>query len=145
MKPFRLDKVLDYRKHLRLEARNALAAALADERTLLDNRAKVGRQKKTQMDQLSSFTRSDVINVEAAARRRYFTGQLDIQIMILDEQLAQARQIVELRRTTLVTADQEVKSLERLRETHVEEEVASDLRRTEIELGERWQSSNWKW
>ncbi|MDA0284364.1 MAG: flagellar FliJ family protein [Planctomycetota bacterium] len=145
MKPFRLDKVLDYRKHLRVEARNALAAALADERTLLDNRAKVGRQKKTQMDQLSSFTRSDVINVEAAARRRYFTGQLDIQIMILDEQLAQARHIVELRRTTLVTADQEVKALERLRETHVAEEVASDLRRTEIELGEQWQSSNWKW
>lgn len=143
MKPFRLDKVLEYRRHLRLEARNALAAALADEQALLDYQAGTERQKQKQLDELAEFTRSEIMDVEAAARRRYFTGQLDIQLMVVGEQLIQARQIVEHQRLALVKADQEVKSLERLRETHVEEERAHEQRRTEIELSEQWQSSNW--
>lgn len=145
MKPFRLDKVLDYRKHLRLAARNALATALADEQTLLEHQSRIERQKNQQMEELTGFTRSQVVNVEAAARRRYFTGQLDIQLLIVGEQLGQARQIVERQRQQLVKADQEVKSLERLREKHFEEEAANQQRRTEIELGEQWQSSNWNW
>ena len=145
MKPFRLDKVLDYRKHLRLEARNALASAIADEQTLIENRSRIERQKNLQMSELAGFTRSNVVNVEAAARRRYFTGQLDIQLLVLAEQLTQARQIVEQQRLILVKADQEVKALERLREKHVEEETALELRRAELELSEQWQSSNWSW
>jgi flagellar protein FliJ len=145
MKPFRLDKVLDYRKHLRLEARNALASAIADEQTLIENRSRIERQKNLQMSELAGFTRSNVVNVEAAARRRYFTGQLDIQLLVLAEQLTQARQIVEQQRLILVKADQEVKALERLREKHVEEETALELRRSELELSEQWQSSNWSW
>lgn len=145
MKTFRLDKVLDYRKHLRLEARNALATALADEQTLLVHRSRIERQKNQQMSELASFTRSEVVNVEAAARRRYFTGQLDIQLLVLDEQLTQARQIVEQQRLMLVKADQEVKALERLREKHFAEETAHEQRRFEIELSEQWQSSNWNW
>lgn len=145
MKPFRLDKVLEYRKHLRMECRNALAAALADEQALVQHQEQIERQKSQQMDELAEFTRSPVVNVEAAARRRYFTGQLDIQLMVLGEQLVQARQIAEQQRMVLVKADQEVKALERLREKHVEEEVAQEQRRTEIELSEQWQSSNWNW
>lgn len=145
MKPFRLDKVLEYRKHLRLECRNALATALADEQALIQHQERIERQKSQQMDELAEFARSQVVNVEAAARRRYFTGQLDIQLMVLGEQLVQARQIVEQQRVVLVKADQEVKALERLREKHFEAEFAQDQRRTEIDLSEQWQSTNWSW
>jgi flagellar FliJ protein len=145
MKPFRLDKVLDYRKHLRLDARNALASAITDEQTLIEQRSRIERQKNRQMTELAAFTRSDVVNVEAAARRRYYTGQLDIQLLVLAEQLTQAKQIVEQQRLVLVKADQEVKALERLREKHFEEETAHEQRRSEIELSEQWQSSNWNW
>ena len=145
MKPFRLDKVLEYRKHLRLEARNALASAINDEQTLLEHQARVNRQKGQQLVELAAFTRSEVVNVEAAARRRYFTGQLDIQLMIVAEQLVQARQVVEQNRMVLVKADQEVKALERLREKHLEDETAHEQRRTEVELSEQWQSANWSW
>lgn len=143
MKPFRLDKVLDYRKHLRLEARNALAAAIADEQTLLEYQAGIERQKQQQLTELADYAQAQVVDVEAAARRRYFTGQLDIQLMIVAEQLTQARQVVEQQRLVLVKADQEVKALERLREQHFEEEVALEQKRSEIELSEQWQTSNW--
>jgi len=145
MKPFRLDKVLEYRKHLRMEARNALASAISDEQTLLEHQARVNRQKGQQLAELAAFTQSEVLNVEAAARRRYFTGQLDIQLMLVAEQLVQAQQVVEQRRMVVVKADQEVKALERLREKHVEEETSHELKRTEIELSEQWQSANWSW
>ena len=65
--------------------------------------------------------------------------------MVVAEQLVQARNIVEQQRMILVKADQEVKALERLREKHQEEESALQLKRTEIELSEQWQSSNWSW
>ncbi|NQV27271.1 MAG: flagellar FliJ family protein [Rhodopirellula sp.] len=145
MKPFRLDKVLDYRKHLRLDARNALAAAIADEQTLIKHQERIERQKDQQMEELATLARSQVVNVEAAARRRYFSGQLDIQLMMVAEQLRQARHVVDQQRMLLVKADQEVKALERLREKHFEEETSQLQRRTEIELSEQWQSSNWSW
>ena len=145
MKPFRLDKVLEYRKHLRLEARNALASAIGDEQTLLDYQAKTERQKQQQMSELATFAQTEAFNVEAAARRRYFMGQLDIQLMIVAEQLVQARMIVEQQRQVLVKADQEVKALERLREKHFEEETSLEQKRSEIELSEQWQSANWNW
>lgn len=145
MKPFRLDKVLEYRKHLRLEARNALASAIGDEQTLLDYQAKTERQKQQQMGELATFAQTEAFNVEAAARRRYFMGQLDIQLMIVAEQLVQARMIVEQQRQVLVKADQEVKALERLREKHFDEETSQEQKRSEIELSEQWQSANWNW
>jgi flagellar protein FliJ len=145
MKPFRLEKVLEYRKHLRLEARNSLAAAMGDEQALLDYQTKTERQKQQQMGELATFAQSEAFNVEAAARRRYFMGQLDIQLMVVAEQLVQARMIVEQQRMVLVKADQEVKALERLREKHVEEETSQEQKRSEIELSEQWQSSNWNW
>ena len=145
MKQFRLDKVLEYRRHQRLEARNALASAISDEQTLIEHQSRINRQKGQQLSELAGFTRSEVVNVEAAARRRYFTGQLEIQLMVVAEQLVQARQVVEQMRVVLVKADQEVKALERLREKHVEEETALEQKRTEIELSEQWQSANWNW
>ncbi|MDA0808719.1 MAG: hypothetical protein O2945_13790 [Planctomycetota bacterium] len=145
MKPFRLDKVLEYRRHQRLEARNALASAISDEQTLIEHQARINRQKGQQLSELAGFTRSEVVNVEAAARRRYFTGQLEIQLMVVAEQLAQARLVVEQMRAVLVKADQEVKALERLHEKHVEEETSLEQKRTEIELSEQWQSANWNW
>ena len=145
MKPFSLDKVLEYRRHLRQDARNALASAIADEQTLLSHRKFVENQKNEQIEELARVAQSEVLNVEAAARRRYFTGQLDIQMLVLDEQIAQAQQVVEQHRVALVRADQDVKALERLREQHVEQEMYHESRRVEVELGEQWQSSNWNW
>ena len=145
MKPFRLEKVLEYRKHLSLDARNALASAIGDQQTLLHHQAQIEQQKQQQMEELATFAQSENFNVEAAARRRYFMGQLDIQLMVVAEQLIQARMIVEQQRMVLIKANQEVKSLERLYEKYVEEQTAQEQNRLEIELSEQWQSANWCW
>lgn len=145
MKPFPLEKVLDVRRHARQERRHALAAAMADEQQLVDLKTQRERQKQQLLDELASLSQEEALNVEAAARRRYFVGQIDIQIMVIDQQIDEARQIVEQARSALITADQDVKALEKLREQHLAEQVYAENRRNEIVLTEQWQSANWNW
>ncbi|MHC4874997.1 MAG: flagellar export protein FliJ [Planctomycetota bacterium] len=145
MKPFPLEKVLEVRRHTRLERRNALGAAIADEQALLDMRQQIDQQKNDLLDELSNLSQSAALNVEAAARRRYFAGQLEIQLLLIDQQIFEARQAVDTARAALVKADQDVKVLERLREQHITEETYQANRRNEIALAEQWQSANWNW
>ena len=145
MKPFPLEKVLDVRRHARQERRHALAAAMADEQQLIELKKQRELQKQQLLDELAGLSQEESLNIEAAARRRYFVGQVEIQIMVIEQQIEQARQIVEQARSALITADQDVKSLEKLREQHVAEQAYSENRRNEIVLTEQWQSANWNW
>ncbi len=145
MKPFPLEKVLDVRRHSRQERRHALAAAMADEQQLIDLKQQQELQKQQLLDELAELSREESLNIEAAARRRYFVGQVEIQIMVIEQQIEQARQIVEQARSALIAADQDVKALEKLREQHLAEQAYSENRRNEIVLTEQWQSANWNW
>ncbi len=145
MKPFPLEKVLDVRRHTRQERRYALAAAMADEQQLIDLKQQQELQKQQLLDELAELSREESLNIEAAARRRYFVGQVEIQIMVIEQQIEQARQIVEQARSALIAADQDVKALEKLREQHLAEQAYSENRRNEIVLTEQWQSANWNW
>jgi flagellar export protein FliJ len=145
VKPFPLEKVLDVRRHSRQERRHALAAAMADEQQLIDLKQQQELQKQQLLDELAELSREESLNIEAAARRRYFVGQVEIQIMVIEQQIEQARQIVEQARSALIAADQDVKALEKLREQHLAEQAYSENRRNEIVLTEQWQSANWNW
>lgn len=145
MKPFPLEKVLDVRRHTRQERRYALAAAMADEQQLIHLKQQQELQKQQLLDELAELSREESLNIEAAARRRYFVGQVEIQIMVIEQQIEQARQIVEQARSALIAADQDVKALEKLREQHLAEQAYSENRRNEIVLTEQWQSANWNW
>ncbi len=145
MKPFPLEKVLDVRRHARQERRHALAAAMADEQQLIELKKQRELQKQQLLDELAGLSQEESLNIEAAARRRYFVGQVEIQIMVIEQQIEQARQIVEQARSALITADQDVKALEKLLEQHVAEQAYSENRRNEIVLTEQWQSANWNW
>lgn len=141
MKPFPYVKVLDYRRHLRLERRQELAEVLAEERDLLAHRSRLDEEKQRQLEDLGRLAESNELSVEAAARRRYFAGQLEIEVMVVDEQILKLREEIEARRLALVGADQDVQSLERLEEKHVAREEYEGQRRTEMELGDQWQSA----
>ena len=145
MKPFPLEKVLDVRRHARQERRHALAAAMADEQQLIDLKQQQELQKQQLLGELAELSREESLNIEAAARRRYFVGQVEIQIMVIEQQIEQARQVVEQARSALIAADQDVKALEKLREQHLAEQAYSENRRNEIVLTEQWQSANWNW
>lgn len=143
MPKFPLDKVLDYRGHLRLEKRNALAAAMADERELVAHREQVESQRSALLEELTEIAQARDMDVAGAARRRHFVGRLDIELMILEQHIAEARKKVELARIELIKADQDVKAIEKLKEKHVAEQTYVALKTAERELGEQWQAVNW--
>lgn len=145
MKPFPLEKVLDVRRHTRQERRHALAVAMADEQQLVDLKRQQELQKQRLLDELAGLSQEESLNVEAAARRRYFVGQIEIQVMVIEQQIEEARRIVEQARSALIVADQDVKALEKLREQHLAEQAYEENRRNEIVLTEQWQSANWNW
>lgn len=145
MKQFSLEKVLEYRRHVRQERRSDLATALAVEQALISERADVENQRSGQLQELAALSRSESLDVDGAARRRYFTTQLDIQLLVIEQQMEPARIRVEAKRNELVRADQDVKALEKLRAGHFSTEQYAENRRTEHALAEQWQSTNWSW
>jgi len=140
VQPFPFTKVLDYRRHLRQECRQELAAVLSDEQVLRDDRSRLEVERQRQLDELGQLAESNHPSVDAAARRRRFAGQLDVELLVVKEQLAHLRDECEMRRSALVQADQEVQTLERLEELHVGRAEYEFRRRSEIELADQWQA-----
>lgn len=138
MQQFPFIKVLEYRRHLRLECRQELAAALADEQRLVNHRVGLEQAKQRQLEELGQLAASSRLSVDAAARRRYFAGQIDIELLVVDEQLLHHREQVERCRTALLQADQDLQALERLEEKHMTKEQYEFRRRTELELSDQW-------
>ncbi|GEM_PF-1160930 len=140
MQTFPYTKVLDYRRHVRLECRQELAAILADQQTLRERWSELNVDRQRQLDELGRLTESGYLSVDAAARRRYFTGQLDRELLVVNEQLLHIRDECELRRTVLVQADQDVQAMERLEEMHIGRAECESRRRSELELADQWQA-----
>ena len=145
MQRFPLDKVLGYRSHVRLEKRNLLAAALADERTLLNYRQQLVVKREQQTTELSELFQQETLDVSATGRRSLYARRLDAEMSVIDQNIIEARRRIEACRLELVKADQDVKALDRLKEKHVEEQTYLESRKTEHELGEQWQAANWTW
>ncbi len=143
MPKFPLDKVLDYRRHLRLEKRNALASAMADERELVTHKQHVEQQRGAILGELTSIAQAKEMDVPAAARRRHFASRLELELMILDDHISKARLKVDFARIELIKADQDVKAIEKLKEKHIAEQTYVAAKATERDLSEQWQAANW--
>lgn len=144
MPSFRLDKVLDYRSHLRLDRRHALQTAIANEQELVIHQQHVQQQRTAMLNELTTLAQAREMDVAAAARRRHFVSRLEIEILILEQQLTEARRKVEIARAELIKADQDVKALEKLKEKHLAEQTYVAAKATERELSEQWQAANWE-
>lgn len=142
-KPFPLQKVLEYRRHLRLDRRNALAAAMAQERSYVDRQTRVTQDRERQIAELSQLSQDQTMDVAATARRWYFASQLDIELRLVAQYIDKARQAVEACRQELIYADQEVKALERLQENFVAEQQFNANKQAELALAEQWQAAHW--
>lgn len=142
-KPFPLQKVLEYRRHLRLDRRNALAAAMAHERSYLDRQARVTNDRERQIAELSQLSQDQTMDIAATARRWYFASQLDIELRLVAQYIEKARQTVEACRQELIYADQEVKALERLQENFVAEQQFNANKQAELAMAEQWQAAHW--
>lgn len=113
---------------------------MAEERNLLDHRVSLDQKRQDQLTELGQLAESNQLSVEAAARRRYFAGQLEIEMLVVDEQITRVRVEVEKRREALIQADKDVQALERLEEKHVAKEEYESRRRIEVELSDQWQA-----
>lgn len=142
-KPFPLLKVLEYRRHLRLDRRNALAAAMAQERAYVEGQTRISRDRERQLAELSEMSQAETMDVAATARRWYFASQLDIQLRVLGEYINKARSAVEACRQELIYADQEVKAIEKLQENFVAEQAFAANKQSELALAEQWQAAHW--
>jgi flagellar export protein FliJ len=141
VQPFPFTKVLDYRRHMRLECRQELAEVLSEEQKLQDHRTGLEVERQRQLEELGQLAESSNLSVDAASRRRCFAGQLDIQLLVVNEQLLLLQVESEKCRTALVQADQDVQTLERLEEMHVTRTGYESRRRSEIELADQWQAA----
>ncbi len=143
-KPFPLIKVLEYRRHLRLDRRNALAAAMAEERELQQQHDQATQQRRHEIDELGKLLQQPGrLDVELAHQRRNLATRIEAHLVQLAQGLQNAQTKVEICRRDLVHADQEVKALERLQETFVAEQTFQMHKQAEIALAEQWQARHW--
>lgn len=141
---FQFDSLLNYRRHRRDLCRQVLADILANQQQLAERRQMLEQQRSGQLDEIRTMHRPGQIEIDRTAARRYYAGQMQIDIGYLDrdrnvvaEQLARCRQ-------ALVEADRNVKVLEKLRDKRQAEFTATQSRKEARELDESWMAARIK-
>ncbi len=120
-KKFKLQALLNYREILERQARQELAGRLRMQESLL---AEINRQR----DELDMLCRDFVQRQAAgmsAADMRLFQANIQLrqqELVTLEENLQQCNRDVTLAREKLLKASQDKKSVEKLRERHLQEQ-----------------------
>ena len=138
---FQFAALLNYRRNRRDLCRQLLSQALADERELLGRRRLLEDSRGGQLDEIRNLVAAGQIDIDRAATRRYFAGRLLGEIGMVERNRSLLAQQLELCRTTLLQADREVKSLEKLEEKQRAEFIYQHERRMSHELHDNWQAA----
>jgi flagellar protein FliJ len=135
---FRFETLLKFRQHRRDMVVTFLGQLMSDDRRFVEQRAEMEAKRRGQLDEIRELANHTTINIDQAATRRYYAGQITGEIQqvlrqrnVLGEQIAQCRQ-------ALVKTDQDVKVLEKLKEKQKQEFHADELRKSGRELEETW-------
>ena len=118
---FRFETLLKYRQHRRDMVVTLLGQLMSDDRRLVEQRTEMESTRRGQFDEIRELANQATLNIDQAATRRYYAGQISREIQqvlhqrhVLDEQITQCRQ-------ALVKTDQDVKVLEKLKEQQQQE------------------------
>ena len=141
---FRLQSLLRYRKHRLDQCLQLLAQILADDRSLIDQRARLERNKMGQLNELRDLGKQTALNVDAAAARRYFIGQLNGQMANIDHQREIVAGQLEMCRQAIFRAENEVKVLEKLQAKQQEAFDYELERRTSREVDDMWLAAHFR-
>ena len=101
-------------------------------------RQQVIRERTEQLDQMRQLGTAGKMDVDAAARRRYFASQLVVDLARLDLERSLAEQAERLCQAELIKADQAVKVLENLEEKQRTEFLAVEEAKAQRELEDAW-------
>jgi len=135
---FRFQPLLNLREQRRDTIRGALAELNRRMAEVDAQRMALIEEQVNQQDELRAFSTSAVYPVERAAARRYHLGQLSRQMATLDQQRQQLADSTQKVLELLVSADQDVKVLEKLSEKQAEELRRKLLNREERERDDIW-------
>lgn len=138
---YKFAAVLRYRKHQRDLCRQLLGQILAEEERIHSAIQRATIDKKGVLDDVREKTLATQIDTRQVASRRFYAGQLAIQIAKLNHELAIVGQQKEHCRTALVEADQRVQALEKLEEKQRASHNEIQQRRSQQQLEEAWQAT----
>lgn len=139
---FRFETVLRYRRHRRDLCRTLLARLFEDDRKLEQQGTQIDTDRRSQLNEIRELAGESAVDIDRAAARRYYAGQLGIDTLILQQQRQELGERIELCRKTLVEADRDVRILEKLEEKHRGEYDAEQLRRSQRESEDVWFSTH---
>ncbi|MCS7236812.1 MAG: flagellar export protein FliJ [Thermoguttaceae bacterium] len=133
---FRLQTILRLREAERDRRRNELAEALAAERALSAQLAKLQADLEALQRELISAASPGSISVEKLLEGRRYEVTLQAQAKFLEGERAKILAEIDRRRLALTQADMAVKVLEKLRQRRLTQWESEQVRRTLRELDE---------
>jgi flagellar export protein FliJ len=137
---FRYEPILKFRKGRQDLCRQLLAQLLAEDSKLARQRELLEHTRVDQLNQLRNLGQPGKLDVDKSASRRYFAGRLVGDLQLLEQNRNLLAQQLQLCRQTLAKADQDVKTLEKLRENQLAAFRYQTERRAMHELDEAWQT-----
>ena len=139
---FRLETLLDLRRRRRDECRRVLAEVRRQEAELAAAGERVVQQRVSQLQELRNLNSADELNVDATSARRYYAGQLTVEIANISRQRKLLEGQIDVCRHALDKADQDVKACEHLRDKQQTQFLKAQEQRAQRELEESWSAAH---
>ena len=126
---FKFEELLNHRRHLRDLVRKRFGQAREIRMRLASQRSQILSAQESLIRDLRLLNGTGTININRSTSRQVYAGQLSTQLAVLAEHRRQAVTDVESCERDLVRVDQDVKSLESLRDKHQHEFLYDQARR----------------
>jgi len=139
---FNLQAPLKYREGRRDLCRQLLAQILADERACRERCEALENQRRRLLGELREINGDGNVDVDRAASRRFFASHLSAEIGLAQRNCQVVEQQLDVCRQALRKADQDVQSLEKLRDKHLAEFLYRQDRAEAHELEETWAATS---
>ncbi|VAX39813.1 hypothetical protein MNBD_PLANCTO02-2797 [hydrothermal vent metagenome] len=135
---FRLQSLLNYRQNRRDQCRMLLAAVLAEDQKMIDQKAEFQQNRLETLEEIKRGGNQGAVDVDGISARRFHSTQLTIYMMGIDQQRTFIARQIELCRQALIQADQDVKVLEQLKEKQQTEFQALQNKKEDRQREESW-------
>ena len=137
---FRMETLLKIRRSRRDLCQQFLAQAQEEGQRIDHEILQLDESRRHEINGLREAVQKGRIDIDRAAARRYYAGRLQIDLLLAERRRELVANQIDLCRQALVRADQDVKSLEKLREKQAEDFRLEQDRRTQQTLEDNWRS-----
>ena len=139
---FKLESLLKFREHQRGLCRQLLAQVLADDARYAYEKEEKQIEQSQLNEQIEQLHQARTVEVDKISARRYYIGQLKIDVLQIDLQRDQIAQQIVLCRNTLIEADRKVKAIENIKEKQRLVYQAKLQKREDMLIEEAWQATH---